>query len=93
MLQIGISNGPKQRLAFHEKQGWTLVEAPRGPMPGDVTHGWEQDILNALRKRNVPLGPLDFGKFSGFTESWKEHEFPAKSLKELMDLVYTDEKS
>jgi hypothetical protein len=93
MLQIGISNVPEQRLAVHTAERWELIEVPRGPMPGDITRQWEQDILRALRRRGVKLGPNDYGHFSGFTEAWKEHEFPAESLKELMDLVYYDDES
>jgi len=87
LLQIGISNVPQQRISSHSADGWKLIEPPRGPMPGDLAYRLEQEILKALRAEAVVLGPTQFGKFSGFTESWKEHEFPAKSLKELCDLA------
>ena len=57
-----------------------------------LTHQWEQDILKALRRRFVSLGPEHIaGKFSGYTESWIEEDFPVKSLAELMQLVHDDE--
>ena len=92
LLQMGITNEPEIRLAAHQSQGWEVIEAPRGPMPGMLTHQWEQDILKALRRRFVSLGPEHIaGKFSGYTESWIEEDFPVKSLAELMQLVHDDE--
>jgi len=91
LLQIGITNVPKDRLGTHQRSGWTIREL-RGPQPGDITHQWEQDILNALTRRGVSLGPEHIaGKFSGFTESWIEEDFPTESLAELMQLVHEDE--
>ena len=91
LLQIGISNVPKDRLASHRSSGWEVLEL-RGSMPGDVTYRWEQDILNAIKKRGVKLGPDHIaGKFSGYTESWVKKDLPAKSLSELMELVHNDE--
>ena len=66
----------------------------RGPMPGDVTRQWEQDILHALKRRGVKLAPEQIaGKFSGYTEAWIKEDFPAKSLTELMQLVHNDEET
>ncbi len=65
---------------------------PRAFPKRHITRQWEQDILQALRRRGVALGPVDIaGRFSGFTESWIEEEYPATSLKELMGMVYNDE--
>jgi hypothetical protein len=61
-------------------------------MPGDIARWWEQDILHSLVRRGIHLGPQNIaGKFSGFTEAWVQEDFPARSLKELMQLVYDDE--
>jgi hypothetical protein len=61
-------------------------------MPGDITYLWEQDILRALSRRGVSLGPSHIaGRFSGFTEAWVQEEFDAVSLSELMNLVHSDE--
>ena len=75
----------------HLGAGWEVLEV-RGPMPGDVTYQWEQDILHALQRRGVSLSPAHVaGKFSGYTEAWIQEDFPAKSLAELMQLVHEDE--
>ena len=91
LLQIGISNEPEVRLRTHSAAGWEVLEV-RGPMPGDVTYQWEQDILHALQRRGVSLSPEHVaGKFSGYTEAWIQEDFPAKSLAVLMQLVHDDE--
>jgi len=91
LLQIGISNVPKSRIRQHELKGWQVLEV-RGPIPGDITFQWEQDILHALKRRGVTLGPEEIaGRFSGYTEAWIREDFPVGSLKELMDLVYADD--
>jgi len=91
LLQIGITNFPKDRLASHKRGGWTVKQI-RGPQAGDITHQWEQDILRALVRRGVSLGPAHIaGKFSGFTESWIEEEYAAKSLSELLEIVHQDD--
>ncbi len=91
LLQIGISNVPDMRLAEHRRYGWKPLEI-RGPMPGDIARGWELSILQSLQRRGVALAPEHVaGRFSGFTESWVEEDFPAKSLGELMTYVHDDE--
>jgi len=90
LLQIGITNVPDVRLGYHKSIGWEVLEI-RGPMPGDLTKQWEQDILRALKHRGVKLSPDHIAKFSGYTEAWVQEDFPAKSLTELMDLVHKDE--
>ena len=90
LLQIGITNDLERRLKEHGAQ-WNVIEV-RGPMPGDITHQWEQDVLHSLKMRGVKLAPEHIaGKFSGYTEAWVQEDFPAKSLAELMNLVHTDE--
>jgi uncharacterized Zn-finger protein len=90
LLQIGITNVPDARLGYHKSIGWEILEI-RGPMPGDITKQWEQDILRALKHRRVKLSPNQIAQFSGYTEAWIQEDFPAKSLTELMNLVHTDE--
>lgn len=93
LLQIGISNTPEDRVTRHMRSGWTVIEI-RGPMPGDITYGWEQDILESLREIGVALGPeFIAGKFSGYTEAWIEEEYPATSIDGLMKLVRDWEES
>src|SRR5665213_2856524 len=91
LLQIGVSNDIETRLKAHGRAGWNLVEPPRGPMDGLLTYRWEQSILAALRRRGVELGVNGVGKFDGYTEAWIEETFPARSLRELMDLVEDDD--
>jgi hypothetical protein len=87
MLQIGITNVPDERLSTHKRLGWEVLEL-RGPMDGDLARQWETDILRMLRKKNAMVGGTDIaGKFTGYTESWMKHSYPASSLKELMNLV------
>ena len=91
LLQIGISNVPDDRLASHKRNGWRVLDV-RGPMPGEITYGWEKSILSSLTQRGIALAPVHVaGIFSGYTESWIEGEFLASSLKELMSLVHGDE--
>ena len=91
LYQIGISNVPDNRLATHAASGWEVIDL-RGPMPGDITYQWEQSILNTLKLRGVSLSPEHIaGRFSGYTESWVQEDFPAKSLNELMNLVHKNE--
>jgi hypothetical protein len=91
MLQIGITNVPDDRLSTHKRLGWEVIEL-RGPMEGDLARQWETDILRMLRKKNAVVGSTDIaGKFTGYTESWMKHSYPASSLKELMNLVQDNE--
>jgi len=78
-------------LRQHELKGWRTREV-RGPIAGEITFQWEQDILHSLKRRGVAVGHVGIaGKFIGYTESWIQEDLPAKSLKELMDLVHEDE--
>ena len=90
LLQIGITNVPDIRLGYHKRIGWEILEL-RGPMPGDVTRQWEQDILHSLKHRGVKLSPDHIAQFSGYTEAWVQEDFPARSLSELMQMVHDDE--
>ena len=90
LLQIGITNVPDIRLGYHKRIGWEVLEL-RGPMRGDVTRQWEQDILHSLKHRGVKLSPGHIAQFSGITEAWVQEDFPVKSLAGLMELVHKDE--
>lgn len=93
MLQIGITNVPDDRLSTHKRLGWEVLEL-RGPMEGDLARQWETDILRMLRKKNAVVGSTEIaGRFTGYTESWMKASFPISNLKELMQLVRTDEES
>jgi hypothetical protein len=91
MLQIGITNVPDDRLSTHKRLGWEVLEL-KGPMNGDLARQWETDILRMLRKKNAIVGSTEIaGRFTGYTESWMKHTYPASSLKELMNLVQDNE--
>ncbi len=84
MLQIGITNSPKSRMAAHRALGWRLIEM-RGPMDGQLARDLEQTTLKDLRGRGVTLGDTRIaGRFSGYTEAWIEREFPVAELGELV---------
>jgi len=91
LLQIGITNVPKQRFGFHSSRGWSVIEA-RGPMDGHLTRQWERDILDTLRRRGA-LRPVEAGleRFDGHTESWVRASLPASSISELMEMVHDDQ--
>ncbi len=87
LLQIGITNVPEIRMGQHGRRGWVLVEIV-GPWSGELAYSREQQILRTLADRGVRLGPERVaGRFSGYTESWIESEFPMRSLDRLLALV------
>ncbi len=87
MYQIGISNVPKKRLAFHSNLGWKTVEV-RGPLDGIVARNWEAAILNMLRNSGADLkNDKNSGKFNGYSEAWSKSTFEVGSIKELMTLT------
>jgi hypothetical protein len=87
MLQIGITNKPKQRLSKHFRLGWELIEI-RGPMDGHLTREWETDCLRFIRANGIELGPIsNAGKFDGYSESWKIEQFHPDSISTLFNMV------
>lgn len=86
MLQIGISNVIESRLSDHAKRGWEVIDI-RGPMDGQYTYELEQEILQCLRSRGISVGDKLQGKFSGYTESWPEHQFNVKKISALLELI------
>ncbi len=91
MLQIGITNNTKTRLANHRTRRWELIDVV-GPMDGLAARNWEQAILKHLRSHGAVMAPeTDVKHFEGYTESWLESSFAANSLKDLMNLVRDSE--
>ena len=91
LLQIGITNDPKRRIATHQKLGWEVIEL-RGPMDGLLTQNWETAMLRTLKKRGARLSPEEVaGKFDGYSEAWTKGSFRIDSLKALMALVEEDD--
>ena len=104
LLQIGITNKPKDRIHLHERYGWELIEI-RGPMDGHLTQQWETDILRMIRAKSAIMGPRksqiylkqssDVESSNFHTEIWSKASFPVTSIKELMRMTeeFEEEKS
>jgi hypothetical protein len=87
LLQIGITNNLNNRLNDHKKLGWEVIEISNS-MEGIMAKSWEKSILDFINKSGVKLGdPKIAGTYSGYTETWRENDFPVKSIKELMRLT------
>jgi len=57
-----------------------------------MARGWEKSILSFLKKKNADLATTEIaGKFDGYTEAWRSQSYPIGSLKEIMELVRSDE--
>jgi len=91
MLQIGMTNSPKDKLKLHIGRGWELIEL-RGPMDCHVAREWESSILQMLKGNGAKLAPTEgAGKLDGYTEAWLTDSHGTKSLRELMDAIEADE--
>ena len=87
LLQIGITNTPKERLKSHSRGGWNLIDL-RGPMEGHLSRDWEVAILKYIEARGVKMAnDLGFKPFDGYTEAWLQTSFSFTSLKEIMDII------
>lgn len=87
LLQIGITNYPKDRMKKHGKLGWEVIEI-RGPMDGHLTRDWETEALRYLRQTGIVLGPeTSLGKFDGFSETWSKKDYAPKTISELFNAV------
>ena len=87
LLQIGISNIPNQRLKFHQKAGWDLLDLI-GPLDGLLIREQESAILKYLFKKQIYSPTEDvFGNFSGRTECWYTKELNVLKISELLELV------
>ena len=91
LLQVGISNLPKQRVRQHENMGWKLLDL-FGPADGLLIREWENSIIGYLRKNGINSPSPDIaGTFVGITESWVENTLRIYTLRELMDRVKSEE--
>jgi hypothetical protein len=78
-------------LKDHRRIGWQLIDLI-GPLDGLLTKNWETDLLKYLKSKGAIFSAQkNVGKFSGHTESWIEESYKANSLKELMNLVRSEE--
>jgi hypothetical protein len=91
MLQIGITNSPKSRLAKHRQKGWTLLEL-KGPIKGDLAKKYERSALKFLKSHKALFANKSgVEKFDGWTEAWVAKTYRIKSIKQLMNLVRDNE--
>lgn len=97
MLQVGITNDLKTRLAEHSRKGWTALDV-RGPMDGVLAQDWERAILKTLHRRHIEVTPSGVKEQPSRTgskrrvgEAWWEDEFAVSTIKELMKAVESDE--
>jgi len=87
MLQIGITNSPKSRLAKHRQKGWVQIDI-LGPIKGAKAKSIERQVLTYLKLKKVKTAnKLGGKKFDGWTEAWSKSTFEVKSIKELMRLT------
>lgn len=96
LLQIGITNKPEDRIQFHQKFNWEIIEL-RGPMDGHLTQQWETAILKMLRANGAKMGQRKENLYKESkivtkrnllgTEIWDKSSFPVNSITELMQLT------
>lgn len=87
LMQLGITNVPKKRIAKHKKLGWEVVEIA-GPMNGLSTRELETKSLRYLKKISAQDGVENVaGKFDGYSESWFEVKFPIKGIDQLREAL------
>ena len=87
LMQIGITNVPKKRIAKHKKLGWEVIEIA-GPMNGLATRELETKCLRYLKKVQAQEGVENIaGKFDGYSESWFEEKFAVKSIDQLRKVL------
>lgn len=73
-FKIGITNKPKNRLRFHRRYGWSLIQIA-GPMPGHLVADVELKIKKWLKKSNL--------RIDGSHESWRKKDYYAVSLQNI----------
>jgi uncharacterized Zn-finger protein len=87
LLQVGITNDLKTRIATHTRAGWTLLEV-YGPVPGDIAQNLESQMIKLLGLSGALMrnkrGELREDKR---TEAWVRSSFPVTSLKQLLKLA------
>ena len=99
MLQVGITNHPRDRFALHAGHGWEPLEI-RGPMDGVLTQEWESSILKYLQLKGVSLVssttramPERTAKLRGWGEAWWKSDFDISSITRLMALIHDSEET
>jgi hypothetical protein len=93
MLQIGITNHPKQRLKKHAKLGWTEIDLI-GPMKGEKAREIETQILRCLKSQGIEIGKSkDKRKFDGYSESWNSKELKVQTINQLLELCSINQKN
>jgi len=91
LLQIGITNDPKNRLHKHSTKGWVILEI-RGPMDGFLTRSLEAAILRAVASRGGKLASKSgIAKFDGYSEAWTKSSLAVASLRQLLAWVFEDD--
>lgn len=87
LMQVGITNDPKMRIATHKRVGWDFREI-YGPISGDVAQHLESQIVRLLERsgasmRNKKGLQQDFKR----TEAWVKSSYPISNLKNLLKLA------
>ena len=84
LLKVGITNVPALRMSQHRRRQWAQLDLV-GPEDGETVRNWEQSILREVRTRGAVAGlPSATGNAGGFTETWRESDLPASTLRELL---------
>jgi predicted RNA binding protein YcfA (HicA-like mRNA interferase family) len=87
MLQIGITNHPKQRLKKHSKLGWIQLDMI-GPMKGERARDLETQLLRAIKAKGIEIGKsTNKNRFDGYSESWNANGLKVKSINELLNVL------
>lgn len=87
LLQIGITNFPKKRLATHNKLGWSLIEL-RGPMDGLLAREWEATILRYIKASGGKFADkIDIEPFDGYSESWLRSSFSFETFHQITQII------
>jgi hypothetical protein len=87
LLQVGITNDPKKRIATHKRSGWEFLEI-YGPVSGDIAQQLESQIVRLLERsganmRNKKGLQQEFKR----TEAWVKSSYPISNLRNLLKLA------
>lgn len=87
MLQIGITNSPKNRMRLHRQRGWKLLDL-LGPIDGLLARNWESSILEYVSSKGAIMGKeSEEEKFDGYTEAWLKPTFDISNLRTLLEQI------
>jgi hypothetical protein len=87
LLQIGITNRPKDRISLHQSRGWEINDL-RGPLDGLLAQEWETAILRHIKKQGGKFADkIGIEPFDGYSESWLKESFSFASLREIMSKI------